>query len=105
MSALRRLRPSLRRLAATPLRPLNLRAPGKIGNVFAVESFFNELAAVAGADPLAYRLLLLPDSRGREGATMSYDSWRKPALIEERSERALLFAVVVAWSIAILWRE
>lgn len=52
--------------ATTPLRPSNLRAPGKIGNVFAVESFFDELAAAAGADPLAYRLQQLRDPRGRE---------------------------------------
>jgi nicotinate dehydrogenase subunit B len=53
-------------LATTPLRVSNLRAPGKIGNVFAVESFFDELAAAADADPLALRLRLLTDSRGRE---------------------------------------
>jgi nicotinate dehydrogenase subunit B len=52
--------------ASTPLRPSNLRAPGKIGNVFAVESFFDELAAAAGADPLAYRLRALRDPRGRD---------------------------------------
>ncbi len=53
-------------LTATPLRPSILRAPGKIGNVFAVESFLDELAAAAGADPLAHRLRLLADPRGRE---------------------------------------
>jgi nicotinate dehydrogenase subunit B len=53
-------------LATTPLRVSNLRAPGKIGNVFAVESFFDELAAAANADPLALRLRLLSDPRGRE---------------------------------------
>ena len=47
----------------TPLRPSNLRAPGKIGNVFAVESFTDELAAAAGADPLAFRLSRLTDPR------------------------------------------
>lgn len=52
--------------ATTPLRPSNLRAPGKIGNVFAVESFFDEIAVAAGVDPLAYRLRLLRDPRGRE---------------------------------------
>jgi CO/xanthine dehydrogenase Mo-binding subunit len=48
------------------LRPSNLRAPGKIGNVFAVESFVDELAAAAGVDPLAYRLRQLHDPRGRD---------------------------------------
>ena len=35
------MRATIRWLTATPLRPSNLRAPGKIGNVFAVESFFD----------------------------------------------------------------
>jgi nicotinate dehydrogenase subunit B len=60
------MRAEIRWQATTPLRPSNLRAPGKIGNVFAVESFFDELAAAAGADPLAYRLQALRDPRGRE---------------------------------------
>ena len=60
------MRAEIRWLATTPLRPSNLRAPGKIGNVFAVESFFDELAAAAGVDPLAYRLRQLRDPRGRE---------------------------------------
>jgi CO/xanthine dehydrogenase Mo-binding subunit len=45
------------------LRPSNLRAPGKIGNVFAVEGFTDELAAAAGADPVAFRLSRLTDPR------------------------------------------
>ena len=50
-------------LAQTPLRPSNLRAPGKIANVFAVESFTDELAAAAGMDPLEFRLRALSDPR------------------------------------------
>ena len=50
----------------TPLRPSNLRAPGKIGNVFAVEGFTDELAAAAGADPVAFRLSRLTDPRAIE---------------------------------------
>src|SRR5262249_59700377 len=38
-------------LKETPLRLSNLRAPGKIANVFAVESFTDELAAAAGVEP------------------------------------------------------
>ena len=64
--AIANMRTDIRLQAATPLRPSNLRAPGKIGNVFAVESFFDELAAAAGVDPLAYRLRQLNEPRGRE---------------------------------------
>lgn len=69
--------------AWTPLRPSNLRAPGKIGNVFAVECFFDELAAAALVDPLEYRLKLLRDPRGREvlervGAMMQWEKRASP---------------------------
>ncbi len=53
-------------LKDTPLRPSHIRAPGKIGNTFAVEGFIDELAAAAGADPLAFRLQGLDDPRGIE---------------------------------------
>jgi nicotinate dehydrogenase subunit B len=51
---------------STPLRAANLRAPGKLGNAFAVESFTDELAALAGADPLSFRLQALTDPRARD---------------------------------------
>ena len=50
----------------TPLRMSNLRAPGKIANSFAVESFTDELAAAAGIDPVAFRLRGLTDPRAVE---------------------------------------
>jgi len=50
----------------TPLRTSNLRAPGKVANCFAVESFTDELAALAGADPVEFRLRYLKDPRGIE---------------------------------------
>jgi CO/xanthine dehydrogenase Mo-binding subunit len=53
-------------LGASPLRPSNIRAPGKVANCFAVESFVDELAAQAKVDPLQFRLRDLPDARGRE---------------------------------------
>jgi nicotinate dehydrogenase subunit B len=53
-------------LKETPLRLSNLRAPGKIANVFAVESFADELAAAAGMDPVAFRLRGLTDARAIE---------------------------------------
>jgi len=53
-------------LKDTPLRLSNLRAPGKIANIFAVESFADELAAAAGMDPVAFRLRGLTDPRAVE---------------------------------------
>jgi len=53
-------------LKDAPLRPSNLRAPGKIANGFAVESFTDELAAAARRDALEFRLAGLSDPRGVE---------------------------------------
>ncbi|SPF53034.1 Aerobic-type carbon monoxide dehydrogenase, large subunit CoxL/CutL-like protein [Candidatus Sulfopaludibacter sp. SbA4] len=50
-------------LKDTPLRLSNLRAPGKIANVFAVEGFTDELAVAAGMDAAAFRRRLLADPR------------------------------------------
>jgi len=47
-----------------PLRPSNIRAPGKVGNCFAVESFVDELAWAAKVDPLEFRMRDLDDPRG-----------------------------------------
>lgn len=53
-------------LKDAPLRPSNIRAPGKIANTFAVESFIDELAATGRRDPLALRLEAVRDPRGQE---------------------------------------
>ena len=53
-------------LATSPLRPSNIRAPGKVGNCFAVESFTDMLAAAAKRDPIEFRLQALADPRGVE---------------------------------------
>jgi CO/xanthine dehydrogenase Mo-binding subunit len=50
----------------TPLRTSNLRAPGKVANTFALESFTDEVAALAGIDPVEFRLRHLTDARGLE---------------------------------------
>jgi CO/xanthine dehydrogenase Mo-binding subunit len=54
------------RLETTPLRPAWIRAPGRMQNTFANESFLDELATAAGADPLEFRLRHLKDARGAE---------------------------------------
>lgn len=51
-------------LADAPLRPSNIRAPGKIANCFAVESFYDELCAAAKLDGLYGRLQSMADLRG-----------------------------------------
>jgi nicotinate dehydrogenase subunit B len=48
-----------------PLRVSALRTLGAYANVFAIESFLDELALAAGADPVAFRLAHLKDPRGR----------------------------------------
>ena len=48
-----------------PLRTSSMRGLGAHGNVFAIESFVDELAVLAAEDPLAYRLSLLSDPRAR----------------------------------------
>lgn len=53
------------RLLSSPVRSSALRALGAFANVFAIESFMDELAAAAGTDPLAFRLDCLDDPRAR----------------------------------------
>jgi CO/xanthine dehydrogenase Mo-binding subunit len=53
------------RVRDTALRTSALRAVGAFGNVFAIESFMDELARRAGVDPVRYRLDHLSDERGR----------------------------------------
>jgi CO/xanthine dehydrogenase Mo-binding subunit len=49
-----------------PLRISAMRALGAYHNVFSIESFMDELAGLAGADPVEFRLKHLKDPRGRE---------------------------------------
>ena len=62
-----------------PLRPSNIRAPGKIANCFAVESFTDELSHLAGVDPLEFRLQGMSDARGIEiiQRTSKLIGWKK----------------------------
>jgi nicotinate dehydrogenase subunit B len=60
------IRTTVHWLAETPFRPSWIRTPGRMQNTFANESFMDELAAAAGADPFEYRLRYLKDPRGIE---------------------------------------
>src|SRR6185295_12469706 len=52
-------------LPQVPLRTSSLRGLGAWANVYAIESFIDELAEAAGKDPVSYRLHLLSDPRAR----------------------------------------
>src|SRR6266478_262154 len=51
--------------ADLPFRLSALRSLGAFGNVFAIESFIDELAELAGCDPVEFRLRHLADPRAR----------------------------------------
>lgn len=53
------------RVLSAPLRSSAMRTLGAHANVFAAESFMDELAARAGADPVEFRLAHLRDPRAR----------------------------------------
>ena len=62
-----------------PVRISAMRGLGAYHNVFSIESFMDELAAFAGADPVEFRLKHLEDARGRdviEKAALGF-GWRK----------------------------
>jgi CO/xanthine dehydrogenase Mo-binding subunit len=62
-----------------PVRISAMRALGAYHNVFSIESFIDELAVAAGADPVEFRLKHLDDPRGRdviEKAAQEF-GWRK----------------------------
>jgi len=66
-------------IPSMPVRVSAMRALGAYHNVFSIESFMDELAGLAGADPVEFRLRHLDDARGRdviEKAAQSF-RWRK----------------------------
>lgn len=68
------------RLTVMPLRTSALRSLGAFVNVFAIESFMDELAVAAGRDPVEYRLAHLDDERGRAvvEAAAARSGWGTP---------------------------
>ncbi len=59
------LRVTNHRIRSMPLRTSALRSLGAFGNVFAIESMMDELAALANLDPIAFRLAHLTEPRAR----------------------------------------
>jgi CO/xanthine dehydrogenase Mo-binding subunit len=70
------------RLLAMPIRTSALRSLGAFANVFAVESFIDELCSERGEDPVAFRLRHLEDPRARAvletaAERAGWAAWRK----------------------------
>jgi CO/xanthine dehydrogenase Mo-binding subunit len=64
----------------TPRRSSSLRSLGAYANVFAIESFMDELAFTARIDPIEFRLRHLKDPRGRaviERLSLPYKTFQK----------------------------
>jgi CO/xanthine dehydrogenase Mo-binding subunit len=67
-----------RHISEAFFRSSHLRSPGRIENSFANESFMDELAFAAKADPAEYRLRVLKDPRGLEAlrAVLKKSGWQ-----------------------------
>ena len=81
-------------LPEVPLRTSSLRGLGAWANVYAIEGFIDELAEIAGEDPVTYRLSLLSDPRPRKvvetAAAMS--GWFEQRNLPEGRARGFGFA-------------
>jgi nicotinate dehydrogenase subunit B len=77
-----------------PIRVSALRTLGAYANVFAIESFLDELALEAGADPLAFRLAHLKEPRARAviEAVAKKAGWKEGEKGDGRRGRGLAFA-------------
>jgi CO/xanthine dehydrogenase Mo-binding subunit len=81
-------------LPEMPLRVSALRTLGAYANVFALESFMDELAAAAGADPVAFRLRHLTDPRAKAviEAVATMAAWKPGEKGDGRRGRGFAFA-------------
>ena len=77
-----------------PIRVSALRTLGAYANVFALESFMDEVAAVAGADPVAFRLAHLKDARARAviEAVAKKSGWKEGEKSDGQRGRGIGFA-------------
>jgi CO/xanthine dehydrogenase Mo-binding subunit len=79
-------------LDSSPLRVSAMRSLGAAANTFANESFMDELAAAAGADPLEFRLRHLADARAREVLQAAADRAGWGTALRAGQGRGLAFA-------------
>jgi CO/xanthine dehydrogenase Mo-binding subunit len=72
------------RVLSMPLRASAMRSLGAYANVFAIESFLDELAAERGEDPVEFRLRHLSDPRARAviEAVAARSGWRDRTRVE-----------------------
>ncbi len=77
-----------------PIRVSALRTLGAYANVFALESFMDELAAAAGADPVAFRLAHLKDPRAKAviEAAAKLANWKPGETSDGRRGRGIGFS-------------
>jgi nicotinate dehydrogenase subunit B len=77
-----------------PLRVSALRTLGAYSNVFAIESFIDELARAASADPIAFRLAHMKDPRARAviEAVAKKANWKDGEAGDGRRGRGIGFA-------------
>jgi CO/xanthine dehydrogenase Mo-binding subunit len=80
-------------LPTMPIRVSAHRSLGAFGNVFAIESFMDELAERAGADPVEYRLRHLNDDRAKAviRAVTERAKWRSGARGDGARGRGISF--------------
>jgi CO/xanthine dehydrogenase Mo-binding subunit len=83
-----------RQIGEPVLRVSSLRSLGAHANVFAIESFMDELAHAAGADPVEFRLRHLADARAKAviEAVARSAGWRKDEKGDGARGRGIAFA-------------
>ena len=82
------------RVEVQPLRASALRGLGAISNVFAIESFMDELAAAANRDPVEFRLRHMQDPRARAVIELAAQKagWKAGAESDGTSGRGFAFS-------------
>lgn len=81
-------------IPGAPLRTSSLRGLGAWANVYAIEGFMDELAEIAGEDPVTYRLSMLSDPRARKvvETAAQISSWFESRNLGEGRARGFGFA-------------